>query len=67
MQEVAGTSKDVRYAAWLVQPAYLVIEVALALFAGVHYSLADEHPTSWGEQDVPRALIVSSAREYAPS
>ena len=46
-------------AAWLVQPAYLVVEVALALMAGVHYALPDDtisalgttctHPASAGE------------------
>ena len=61
MQEVAGTSKDVRYAAWLVQPAYLVIEVALALLAGVQYSLADDTISALGTSCSPHEVGCSSA------
>jgi hypothetical membrane protein len=38
----------VTYAAWLVQPAYLVVEVALAVLAGVRYSLADDTISALG-------------------
>ena len=49
---MAGTSSGPRSgltcAAWLVQPAYLAAEVALALLAGVHYSLADDTISALG-------------------
>ena len=61
MRQVAGTSNDLRYAAWLVQPAYLVIEVALALFAGVRYSLADDTISALGTSCSPHEGGCSAA------
>ena len=49
------------YAAWLVQPAYLVVEVALAVLAGVHYSLADDTISALGTSCSPGEGGCSSA------
>jgi hypothetical membrane protein len=51
----------VTYAAWLVQPAYLVVEVALAVLAGVRYSLADDTISALGTSCSPGEGGCSSA------
>ena len=49
------------YAAWLVQPAYLVVEVALAVLAGVRYSLPDDTISALGTSCAPEEGGCSSA------
>ena len=49
------------YAAWLVQPAYLVVEVALAVLAGVRYSMTDDTISALGTSCAPAASGCSSA------
>lgn len=49
------------YAAWLVQPAYLVAEVALAVLAGVRYSLPDDTISALGTSCAPGEGGCSSA------
>ena len=61
MRHVAGTKRTVPYAAWLVQPAYLVVEVALAVLAGVHYSLGDDTISALGTTCAPSEGGCSSA------
>ena len=51
----------VTYAAWLVQPAYLVVEVALAVLAGVRYSLPDDTISALGTSCAPGEGGCSSA------
>lgn len=51
------------YAAWLVQPAYLVVEVVLALAAGVGYSLRDDTISALGTVCDPGDAGCSSAPE----
>ena len=48
-------------AAWLVQPAYLVVEVALAAVAGVHYSMTDDTISALGTSCAPSGSGCSSA------
>lgn len=61
MRQVAGTSKDLTYAAWLVQPGYVALEIALALLAGVGYSLADDTISALGTSCSPDEGGCSSA------
>ncbi len=49
------------YAAWLAQPAYLVVEVALAILAGVRYSLPDDTISALGTSCDPGEGGCSSA------
>ncbi len=49
------------YAAWLAQPAYLVVEVWLALAAGVGYSLRDDTISALGTSCSPAEGGCSSA------
>jgi hypothetical membrane protein len=51
----------VTYAAWLVQPAYLVVEVALAALAGVRYALPDDTISALGTSCAPGEGGCSSA------
>jgi hypothetical membrane protein len=51
----------VTYAAWLAQPAYLVVEVVLALVAGVGYSLRDDTISALGTSCGPAEGGCSSA------
>ena len=49
------------YAAWLAQPAYLVVEVALAVLAGLAYSLSDDTISALGTSCGPGEGGCSSA------
>jgi hypothetical protein len=48
-------------AAWLAQPAYLVVEVALAVLTGVDYSLRDDTISALGTSCAPGEGGCSSA------
>ena len=61
MRRAAGTRTALTYAAWLVQPAYLVVEVALAVLAGVRYSMTDDTISALGTSCAPAASGCSSA------
>ena len=69
MRGTSGITDATAYAAWLAQPAYLAVEVLLAVFAGVGYSLVDDtisalgaschSPTATGCSSVPLAMNLA--------
>ena len=61
MRRAEGATRTRAYAAWLAQPAYLVAEVGLAVFAGVGYTLRDDTISALGTACDPGDAGCSSA------
>ena len=61
MRRAGVAGRDLTYAAWLAQPAYLVTEAGLAVAAGVGYSLRDDTISALGTACGPGEVGCSSA------